>query len=142
MIRILKTFTVLLLMSKSVFSQETYPRTLLIDKDTLVVLRPKQVRNINISYEHKRFLEAENSIIKNTLSQYIELGTKKDSIINEKTKTEADLKLDVANIKSQYNDLREENNKLNINLTKAKKSRKIWLMSGIGIGIITTLLIQ
>jgi chromosome segregation ATPase len=142
MIRTLAIFIALILMSKLSFSQETYPKTLLIGKDTLIVLKPKQVREINVSYEYRRFLEAENVIINKTLTQYVALSNKKDSIILLKAKTEEELRADIANIKAQYEKLSEENNKININLTKIKKSRKTWLISGIGVGVLTVLIIQ
>lgn len=129
-------------MSKFSYCQKTYPKTLLIGSDTVIVLLPNQVKQINIVWDHKRFLEAENSILNKTLKEYRILSYLKDSIINSKKETEVELIKESMRITQDNIDLTKENEELKLHLTKVKKNRKWWLIGGTGVGILTVILLN
>jgi len=129
-------------MVKLSYSQETYPKILLINQDTLVVINPNQVKKINLTYNQRDFLEAKNSVLNKTLNEYTLLSQQKDSIISLKIESESQLKDETLKMQGQIGNLTTQNNKLDIGNQKLKKGRKKWLISGIIGGIILTLLIN
>lgn len=128
--------------SKLIYSQQTYPRTIKLGNDTVVVLLPDQVKKINIVWEHKRFLESENSILNNTLNEYTILSQQKDSLIKIKTNEMNSFITETMRLTQDNVDLTNKNKELNLHLTKAKKGRKIWFLGGVAVGILTTALIN
>lgn len=126
-------------MAKLNYSQETFPRVLVIGNDTVIVLQPEQVKQINIIYEFAEMLKSENVVLQNTLEEYTLLDYKKDSIISSKIQSENELREESTIIINRLRELLDENIKLDMKLTKIKKSRKIWLISGAAAGIIGTL---
>lgn len=126
---------ILLLGSKSSYSQEIFPRILVIGNDTVIVLQPEQVKQINIVYEFNRALKEENTVLGTTLDKYVLLNSQKDMLFLQKQVTEKELRDRAIELGDMLKISEEHNNKL-------KRNRKLWFISGVGVGLLTVLIIN
>lgn len=117
------------------YSQETFPRILVINNDTVIVLQPEQVKQLNIVYEVNRALKEENTILSATLNEYVLLNSQKEILLSQKASLEKDLRDEAIELSNQL--------KLsNESVIKLKKNRKYWFISGIGVGLLTVLIVN
>jgi len=106
-----------------------------IGNDTVIVLQPEQVKQINIVYEFNRALKEENTVLSTTLDKYVLLNSQKDLLFMQKQVTEKELRDRAIELGDALKISEEHNNKL-------KRNRKLWFISGIGVGLLTVLIIN
>ena len=75
-------------MLTSSYSQGIYPKKVLINKDTLILITPFQVRKLNKVFILKNSLRDKNEVLMETLAAYEVLSDEKDNIIQAKIKLE------------------------------------------------------
>lgn len=125
----------LLLIATLLFSQEPYPRKILLGKDTVVVITPEQVVLINELCEDGEFYEEQYNDALNALN-------KVDSVCKEQEKEfKKSIELNknlMVNLKRSY----EMRDKLNETLIKEqKKSKRNLYIGGVGGVIVTSLIV-
>jgi hypothetical protein len=133
--RIAITSLLFLLINRSSYCQEIYPKILILSSDTVVVLQPVQIKHINLVFEHRKFLLAENEILNKTLNEYVMLSHQKDSILDVKIANEAIFTSKLELLSKEKYAVQEQNIRL-------KKNRKINILLGFIGGVVTTYLIM
>lgn len=97
------------------YCQETYPKTIVLNKDTLVLISQMQVKTINKVFAYKDYLEQTNKMLDTTLNNYKLLTDKKDSLI---------FRLNKEN-NQKINDLKISNNKFFLKTKTIKRQRNV-----------------
>lgn len=123
------------MINRSSYCQEIYPKILILSSDTVVVLQPVQIKHINLVFEHRKFLLAENEILNKTLNEYVMLSHQKDSILDVKIANEAIFTSKLELLSKEKYAVQEQNIRL-------KKNRKINILLGFIGGVVTTYLIM
>ena len=125
----------LLLIATLLFSQEPYPRKILLGKDTVVVITPEQVVLINELCEDGEFYEEQYNDALNALN-------KVDSICKEQEKgLNKSIELN-KNLMVNYRRSNEARDELNESLIKEqKKSKRNLYIGGVGGVIVTSLMV-
>lgn len=121
-------------LSKLNYSQETYPKIISLNNDTLVIISLEQVKKLNITFEHRNMLAEQVGVLNNTIDEYVLLSNKKDSI-------NADLSVKYKQSVEEGKELNSKNIILAQDLQKIKKQRKFIFAGGLLGGILLSILL-
>lgn len=118
------------------FSQIIYPKTIINNTDTLVLITPLQLKHTNLIFVEHNALKLKVDVLTNIVTDYTYVIANDNIIINNKNK-QIDIlqKADSSNKQIIYNQ--------NLQISKQKESIK-WLTIGgvtISLGLLVTLLI-
>ena len=116
-------------MTVSSYSQNTYPKKIVWNNDTIVAITPNQLTQINIKFEGYKYCntELENSI--KYIGEIERLSLQKDSVI-------ADYKVTYRSLTMAYDNLdwlttRIEKDNININNQNVKLKRNLKIFTGV-----------
>lgn len=90
-------------MSQSSFCQDIYPKVVVIERDTLVVLKPYQIKQINSIIVDRDFLRQEVSLLNDLTNTQNRIILNKDSQIQKYQETIASYETSVSNLESSVN---------------------------------------
>lgn len=123
------------------FSQNYYPKKILLNKDTCVIIKASQLKEVNIRLVNYSYLKERFYITEKSLEETLSLSLKKDILIS-------DYKGQIIFNDSIYKKLEEkdlqnkkENAILQTDLKQSKKNVRKAGIAGFGLGVLLVLLI-
>ena len=124
-----------LLIATLLFSQEPYPRKILLGKDTVVVITSEQVVLINELCEDGEFYEEQYNDALNALNKVDSICKEQEKGFNKSIELNKNL---MVNLKRSHKSIDELNESL---IKEQKKSKRNLYIGGVGGVIVTSLIV-
>lgn len=129
-------------MTVSSYSQNTYPKKIVWNNDTIVAITPDQLAQINIKFEGYKYCntELENSI--KYIGEIEKLLLQKDSVIADYKVTYRSLTMSYDNLDWTTTRIENDNIKINKQNVKLKNNLKIFAGVSFVVGAVLILLVK